>query len=713
MDLLISIIPGNIIEAIGWTIFHSVWQGVFISIILGISILAINNKNSRFRYALGVTSLFIMLASAAITFINVYKPAAGFIQPGETNFMINGQNLTSYLNPADMPQNVLSLDSMFGKIQKYFSSHLSLIATVWFAGLMILSLRFFGGLIYIRRLRNNGLNSIDEQLLNTFEFLLKKMKLNRSVKIFYSALVKIPTAIGYLKPVILLPLSFASGLTQNQIEAVLAHEIAHIKRNDFIVNIIQTIAEIIFFYHPAAWLISSFIRKERENCCDDYAIGICGNSVEYSKALLAIQQTNEQTTSFVLAAVGNDNNLFRRIKRMNDKRENQNAYGIKFAAFAILAVFVGVVSLYSESSNNRNETIVEAGFSNPFSLQNISSYNTKDVFDASSGDTIKNLRSGKRTFKFYETESGERKKFKAKLNNGKLQDLYIDGEQVPAGELDKYQNRVDQKINDYESVLAEYRKHRDEYRKMSKEYAEKLKDYREKLRDYRNNSSEWKIREEFSSQELSELQEAMHELQFKLTDDFAHNSFVMPPIPPIPHIDIPEINIPEIDIPEIHIPQISIPPIHIDADNFNNWDSEEWSSNFNEKMDSLKEKLKNTHWNNEEFKENMKEFRKQMKINKLEMDSFRDSMKTFDEKMKIFGVEMKKFGKFIKTATDEMIDDGIIESGDDLDSFYLSENKMKVNRISVSPELLTKYLNLYEKHTGQKMEGDRKISINN
>ncbi len=693
MDFILKIIPENIIDAIGWTIFHSVWQGIFISIILGISILLVNNRNSRFRYAIGVTSLFLMLVSSAVTFSNVYKPPVEPAQAEANNLLFNEQTMTLFSNPISIQSTTISLNSVLSDVQGYFSNHISLIVVLWFAGLMILSLRFFGGIIYIQRLRNRGIISVNEQLLNTVKFLSNKMNLSRGIEIFYSTLVKIPTAIGYLKPVILLPLSFASGLTQNQIEAVLAHEIAHIKRNDFVINIIQTAAEIIFFYHPAVWWISSFIRKERENCCDDYAVEICGNPVEYSKALIAIQQTDEHAASFALAAVGNENNLLRRIKRMNEKRKEQTAYGIKFAAFAILAVFVGVVSLYSENSSASNSgKVSEASFVNPLSLIQNSINNVENDRIGAVQDSIKNLRKGKHTFKFYDNESGERKKVKAKLNDGKLEDLYIDGEQIPKNELGGYQNKIDQKISDYESVMVEFRKHRDEYKKMNKEYARKLKDYREKLKDYRNHNNEWKLREEFSSQELSELQEAMHELQFELTENFVNNSFVMPPIPPIPPIDIPEISIPEIDIPEINIPPISIPPIHIDSDNFSSWDSEEWNS---------------------DFKEKMKEFREQMKAHKWEMDSFKDSMKTFSEKMKIFGVEMKKFGKFIKAAKNEMIDDGIIESGDDLDTFYLSENKMKVNEISVSPELLKKYLALYEEYTGKKMAGDNVINIDN
>jgi len=165
----------------------------------------------------------------------------------------------------------------------------------------------------------------------------------------------------------------------------------------------------------------------------------------------------------------------------------------------------------------------------------------------------------------------------------------------------------------------------------------------------------------------------MKELEHALRDEFANR-----------HITIPPIHIPRINIPPIHIPPV--PPVHIDKDEWN-----EWGENFEEEMEVFKDKMKDHKWDMEKFNENMKDFGKNMKK---------------------FGAEMKKFGNFIKDMKDELIQDGIIELGDEIDELVLSEDKMEVNGKTVSTELHKKYLNMYEKSTGKKIEGNNKIRIN-
>lgn len=693
MNFIYELIPVNIIEAIGWTIFHSLWQGALISIVLGIAILLIDNKSAKYRYALSVTSLLLLLISCTITFVKVYHPeSAAFLPAAEVvSSTSNSSPLINDLNV--VPETKSSLTNIMNEAQKYFYNHLPLVVTFWFAGLLIFSLRFIGGVIYIQRLKTQGIFPLAKNMEKCIPDLIAKANIKRTIQVMESALVKVPLAIGYLKPVILFPLGMISGLPQNQVEAIIAHEIAHIKRYDYIINFLQTFTETVFFYHPSVWWISAIIRIERENCCDDIAIELCGDPLTYSKALFNIQNMKHNETSFALAAIGNCNQLLRRIKRMNERNKTRITYGIKFAAFALLVLIIAVASLYSTKSYGSNpEPVNEASFVNPFSpLINELSISGSSVENTTPPiqDTI-NLKKGKHTFRFYEGEDENRIRYKAKLNDGKIEDLYIDGEKIPAKEFDKYENKVNKKIDEYEELMSGYRKDKEKYRKTYKEYSEKMKDYRKKLRDYRNEYRHWDD-ENFSEPDLSELREAMRTLRRELRDNFADHSFVVPPIPPvpapeinIPEIDVPDVHIPpinipeiDIDVPEINIPPINIPPIHIDPEYF---DYDE----FYENMDEYKHNMKKYKWNMDEFKENMKEF----------------------------GKEMKKFGRFMEEAKDEMIKDGLINSEDDIDSFTLSENKMVVNGQKASPELHKKYLELYEKHTGKKLEGDKKIVIN-
>ena len=682
MNFIYELIPVNVIEAIGWTIFHSLWQGAVISIVFGLAILITDSKSAKFRYALSVTSLLLLLVSCAITFAKVYHPeSASVISAAAVQSNTNGTPIINDFVVTSGSQGILS--QILNQVRHYFSNYLPLIVTFWFVGLLIFSLRFIGGLVYVQRLKTRGINPVDDNLKKRIDNLLNKIKFSRPIEVLESAFVKVPVAIGYLKPVVLLPLGMISGLPQNQVEAIIAHEIAHIKRYDFLVNLIQTFAETIFFYHPSVWWISAITRIERENCCDDIAVELCGDSLTYSKALVSIQQMKEHESSFALAATGNENQLLRRIKRMNAKNKTRITYGIKFAAFAMLVLIIASVSLYSTKSYaSMPKPVNEAAFINPFtSLINETTANVKADENVTADNIIPDttgLKKGKHTFRFYDDEDGNRVRYKAKLNDGKLDELYIDGERVPTNELDKYEDKVNKKVDDYEELMSDYRKDKREYKETIKEYSKKMRENREKLRDYRNDYRDWNDRDSYV--DLRELREAMRELRHELRDNLRVHPVVVPHVY-VPDIDIdvpdvvvPPIHIPEIDIDipdvDVHIPPIHVPPVHIAPMNFD-------FGNFD-----------------------------------LNMDEFNDNMKDFGENMKKFGREMKKFGRFMRDAKDEMIDDGLIESEDDIDDFKLSEDEMIVNGRTVSPELRNKYLDMYEEHTGKRLEGNHKIIIN-
>ncbi|MEW6195404.1 MAG: M56 family metallopeptidase [Bacteroidota bacterium] len=671
MDFIYQIIPQEIITAIGWTIFHSIWQGVIISLVLGVTLLLSGKRSSAFRYNLSVGALTLLLFASIATFSKVYQPGGNLAAPSINNFT---QPLTNFaVSTINNLESSPSTQSLIEKIENLFSDNLPLIVTAWFFGLVIFSLRFIGGLIYIERLRTKNIHPLSPKWIESVDRFTKRLKIKSHVKIFESVKVKVPVAIGYLKPVILLPIGMISGLPQNQVESIIIHELAHIKRYDFLVNLLQTLAETILFYHPAAWWISSVIRSEREDCCDDITLDICDDSLTYSKALYNIQQLKTNGALFALAAVGNENQLFRRIKRMNGNK-NKLSYGIKFAAFSLVIAAIAVVAIYSPSSYaSKNKNVTKVGLANPFTYLN-EGFTNLDNNSPSLADTT-SFKKGKRTLKFYEGEGENRKKYKAKINDGKLEELYVDGDKIPKNELNKYEDKVQNRVDEYDSLLKEYRDKRKEYKELLKDYSEKLKDYKDKLRDYRAESHSWDNDFDFDfdfdipAPDMSELHEAMRELHEELGDEFADRSFHVPPVPPI-------------HIPPIHIPPINIPPIPPILFNDEEWD--EWQ---------------------DEFKANMEEFRENMKEHKWDMDGFKDNMKNFGE-------EMRKFGDFMREAKDELVKDGIVKDGDDIDQFYLSEKKMEVNGEKLSHELHKKYLEMHEKITGKKLEGKHKIIIN-
>ena len=141
-----------------------------------------------------------------------------------------------------------------------------------------------------------------------------RLRISKPVRIAQSAIVQVPMLIGWVRPVILIPASVVSGLTIAQLEAVIAHELAHVRRHDYLANIVQTAAEILLFYHPACWWISKQIRAEREHACDDLAVSVCGDRVLYAEALADLETLRSETQVLGLAAT--DGVLMRRIRRL-------------------------------------------------------------------------------------------------------------------------------------------------------------------------------------------------------------------------------------------------------------------------------------------------------------------------------------------------------------------------------------------------------------
>ena len=164
------------------------------------------------------------------------------------------------------------------------------IVLVWIVGVALFAFRPLASWYTVRRLRTVGVSPVADGIRDMLDRTAKKLRLARAVAVLQSALVKTPLVIGYFRPLVLLPLCIVTGLPEGQLELVLAHELAHIRRHDYLVNLLQTLVETLFFYHPAVWWLSRQIRHERENCCDDVAISLSGSRADYGRALLAIEE---------------------------------------------------------------------------------------------------------------------------------------------------------------------------------------------------------------------------------------------------------------------------------------------------------------------------------------------------------------------------------------------------------------------------------------
>jgi beta-lactamase regulating signal transducer with metallopeptidase domain len=189
------------------------------------------------------------------------------------------------------------------------------VVALWLGGVLLLSARLASGLLTTWRLAIADTRPVPESWRQALAHLVTRLRVSRPVRLAASALIHVPAVIGWWRPVILIPVSVltGSGLTPLQLDALLAHELAHVRRHDYLVNLLQSAIETLLFYHPAVWWVSARVREEREHCCDDLAVAACGDARCYATALLAMEQLRAPP-ALALAASGGS--LVGRVRRL-------------------------------------------------------------------------------------------------------------------------------------------------------------------------------------------------------------------------------------------------------------------------------------------------------------------------------------------------------------------------------------------------------------
>jgi beta-lactamase regulating signal transducer with metallopeptidase domain len=220
---------------------------------------------------------------------------------------------------------------------------------LWIAGVSMLSLRLLTGWIWVQRLRTHGTAPAADQWLRMAARLSRRLHIGRAIVLLESTLVEVPTVIGWLRPIVLLPASAVAALSPQQLEAILAHELAHIRRHDYLVNLLQTLVETLLFYHPAVWWLSRRIRIERENCCDDLAVRLCGDPVAYAIALTDLESLRSATAPahhIAMAATGGA--LLQRIRRLLGVPSAHSGRAPAWLAGSVVLLLIGGIVLRAD-----------------------------------------------------------------------------------------------------------------------------------------------------------------------------------------------------------------------------------------------------------------------------------------------------------------------------------------------------------------------------
>ncbi len=324
MNTIQSIFSPEITEALGWTIIHALWQGFLILTCLLILLIILSKNSSQVRYIISFTALIIMFAWSASTFAKAYQYArekqelkVAIVNNPDflkelTKKQIENTTETTFINK--------DVNVKLIKIRAWFQRNFPLLLSFWLIGIGLFTVRLIGGLAYNKRLRGLQLLPFEEKWMDKLKKFAQDLNISRNVKAYKSPHTSNPITLGFLKPIILFPVKAFTGLTEKEIEAIIAHELAHIVRHDYLFNILQSIIEIIFFYHPAIWSISRHIREEREHSCDDIAITLTGDRVTYAKALTQAQLFSMQQENLAMAFGREKGGLLQRIKRIQKQR---------------------------------------------------------------------------------------------------------------------------------------------------------------------------------------------------------------------------------------------------------------------------------------------------------------------------------------------------------------------------------------------------------
>lgn len=356
MNSLIEYFRGSqVIESLGWTILHFLWQGAALAGILGITLVFLRKQRPQVRYMVSCSVLALMLLCFAGTFLYQISPSLKKADSAAVAENIKAkaseESQTSPVYETTAPVNYLKNMKQTQKIN--LSSALPWIVSIWMAGVAILSLRMAGGFLVLRKYRRKS-RSAEGETVTRFRNLCTKIGIKtKKICLLISQHIESPVMIGWLKPVIIVPASTLAGLSSHELDMILIHELAHVMRRDWLVNILQNIVETILFYHPAVWWVSHRIRAEREYCCDDMAAEFGGGTLPYAKALARLEELRS-TPALSIGAAGNS--LFTRISRLFGKHQ-EFSFSSKLAILlpAIVVLIVSCAVLGNNSKDIGNE----------------------------------------------------------------------------------------------------------------------------------------------------------------------------------------------------------------------------------------------------------------------------------------------------------------------------------------------------------------------
>lgn len=336
-------IPDILLRALCWTLLHSLWQGLVLAVVAGTVLVLTKKASSSLRYNLLCCGMILFLAVSSATFYFEFQAANNAVSQATgaiSHTTLTGDALQRAENyPFATPDRPASytIRNFIESLVGYFNTHAALIVLIWFIVFVARFVRLLSGLVYAQRIRFYQTTPAAAEWQERLTQLVHKLWIGRPVLLLESALIKVPVVVGVLKPAILIPIGMLAHLPPDQVESILLHELAHIRRRDYLFNLVQHLVDTLFFFNPALIWISSLIRTERENCCDDIAIRETRSRRQLIEALVSFHEYRQR--EFAVAFAGNkESQVVKRVKRIVHRTNHSLNAGERAVLMGVLLV---------------------------------------------------------------------------------------------------------------------------------------------------------------------------------------------------------------------------------------------------------------------------------------------------------------------------------------------------------------------------------------
>jgi beta-lactamase regulating signal transducer with metallopeptidase domain len=437
-----NIFGEQLLRAISWTLVHSVWQGMAAAILAMLVLTTTKKASASLRYNFLLTILVLFCGAVAITF---------YLQPAiaEKNNVLTGQIITGFTTGQYQPvAGVANGETALVSIFNFLNANSQIIVLAWLLLTAIRLTQLLVGYYGINKIKKTQITSAGDYWDARIAKLAQSIMISKPVKLLQSALITTPTVISYFKPVILIPAGLLTSLPADQIEAILLHELSHIRRKDFLVNLLQNFIETIFFFNPFVFWISNLIREERENCCDDVAVLHLDNKTTLVKAMISCMEFKSKDSSvYGLAFGGRQKPLLDRAKRIINKTSRpfrvaeKMILGICIPLAAIMVIF-----LLQAFQSNGNEKPITSSIDT-----NLQKNRSADLEDETSG-WITYVKGVPHYHYVFKRQTGTYGVEKVK---GQIISLKIDGKTITKDKIQSHAETVNSLIAEYDNIMKQ------------------------------------------------------------------------------------------------------------------------------------------------------------------------------------------------------------------------------------------------------------------